>query len=581
MHTRALLFSLAAPLLVGSTGSAQNASALLREGDALVGAPPGHVVTSLNSSNTNAQGGYVVGLSSSDGVLTLSHAWGSADGTGPGILQTEGNPGGLLQSSFESFLGLANDGAVCYSATVTGGIHTGDDSAWLGNTPVAIEQDPIATLPGKFFSFASRPSVTADGVPYFVGGITSFAGGATESRALFFGGVPGALLQGGDVLPNLPEPLSTSNTVSFDYRLSSLGTNSIVEVEMSGPSVTSSSNNAMVISGSGLILGGSLVQEGLTIPVGVGGDGAEAWDNFDFMGVTEAGEYFFSGDTDGGSATDEFIVQNGVVRFREGDTVDARVLAGSIEAAFMNEAGQLMYVWDVEDGGGGSDEALFFEDQLLLVVGDEVDWDGDGNLDAGFVVAGFTGIAAASLGSDGTLYFTADVDTNGGGLLEGFFAFYPGSPPFGSTYCLGDGSGTACPCGNLGGTGHGCANSSGNGALLVGAGSLSVAADDVVFSLAQGPAHVPAIVFTGTAQANGGAGSLFGDGLLCASGMIQRLHVVFLDGAGGGSWGPGLQPQGGWLASDTRHVQGWYRDVSGPCNGGFNTSQALSVTFEP
>jgi len=147
--------------------------------------------------------------------------------------------------------------------------------------------------------------------------------------------------------------------------------------------------------------------------------------------------------------------------------------------------------------------------------------------------------------------------------------------------CSGDGSGTACPCGNSGGAGEGCANSTGVGASLSLGGSLSVGADDLTVSLDQGPSGVPAIVFTGTLQANGGAGAVFGDGLLCATGNIQRLNVEFLDGSGSGTWGPGLQVLGGWGAGSTRIVQGWYRDNAGPCSTGFNTTQAFEVSFLP
>lgn len=150
------------------------------------------------------------------------------------------------------------------------------------------------------------------------------------------------------------------------------------------------------------------------------------------------------------------------------------------------------------------------------------------------------------------------------------------------TFCFGDGSGAACPCGNFGTSGTGCANSTGNGALLSVSGSNSVGADDITFSVTGGPAGVPGIVFTGTLTAGGGLGTPFGDGLLCASGAIQRLNVEFLDGAGAATWGPGLQPQGGWLPSDTRHVQAWYRNTAGsPCGGDFNTSQAVTITFGP
>lgn len=152
---------------------------------------------------------------------------------------------------------------------------------------------------------------------------------------------------------------------------------------------------------------------------------------------------------------------------------------------------------------------------------------------------------------------------------------------FYSTYCYGDGSASTCPCGNIGAAGEGCANSAGHGATLTPSGSNDVGLDDISFLVTQGPPGVPGILFTGTVQAGGGNGFVFGDGLLCATGSIQRLQVRFLDGSGSATWGPGLQPQGGWNPGDTRHVQAWYRDVTGPCNGGFNTSHAVTINFQP
>ena len=46
-------------------------------------------------------------------------------------------------------------------------------------------------------------------------------------------------------------------------------------------------------------------------------------------------------------------------------------------------------------------------------------------------------------------------------------------------YCFGDGSATLCPCGNFGTPGKGCANSSGDGAVLSGGGTTSIGQNDL------------------------------------------------------------------------------------------------------
>ena len=43
---------------------------------------------------------------------------------------------------------------------------------------------------------------------------------------------------------------------------------------------------------------------------------------------------------------------------------------------------------------------------------------------------------------------------------------------------------------------------------------------------------------------------------------------------------PRQSVQGGWGAGDQRWFQVWYRDTTGPCNGQFNTSSGLDVTFD-
>jgi len=152
----------------------------------------------------------------------------------------------------------------------------------------------------------------------------------------------------------------------------------------------------------------------------------------------------------------------------------------------------------------------------------------------------------------------------------------------GHGYCFGDGSATFCPCGNLGGGGEGCANSSGAGATISAEGSSSVGADDLVF---QGDGLLPgqpALLFAGLNAVNNGDGVIFGDGLRCAGGSVVRLGVRQPDANGAATWGPGLGAQGGWQPGDTRRLQIWYRDPNGsPCGTGFNLTNGHELVFLP
>lgn len=152
----------------------------------------------------------------------------------------------------------------------------------------------------------------------------------------------------------------------------------------------------------------------------------------------------------------------------------------------------------------------------------------------------------------------------------------------GVAYCFGDGSGTFCPCGNVGAADEGCQNSTGVGAMVTGTGTSSVTAADLGF---QATGLVPgqtAILFDGTAQLVNGNGILFGDGLRCAGGQLQRRGYQTADGGGGAVWFPYQSGFGTWLPGDTRQFQVWYSDpVGSPCASAFNTTNALEVNFIP
>lgn len=151
-------------------------------------------------------------------------------------------------------------------------------------------------------------------------------------------------------------------------------------------------------------------------------------------------------------------------------------------------------------------------------------------------------------------------------------------------FCAGDGSGVACPCGNTGATGRGCANSSfAAGAQLSSTGTPSIALDTVVLTATDIPG--PALFF----QSDGLSASAlaFGDGLLCATTGIVRLGVVFPT-AGVAAYPGGTTPNpvhvagAPVVAGSTKHYQGWYRDAAAFCTTDtFNMTNGVSWTWQP
>lgn len=544
---------------------AQSPTALLREGDALTGGPAGHTVTGFNVPAINSVGGYSVLLTSDDGVATLSQAWGSpvTGAAAPDIFLTEQTVGSLEQTSWETLsYGIGDGGELGYSSSGNGGPVGGFDSVWRDLTPLMVEGDPIAALPGKFWRFGSRPKSLSDGTVVFVGGITSTAGGSTESYGLFADDQP--VLLGGDVLPGLPGPLTpTGSAFSFDFQYSRNGSHYLVEVTMDG--FTTADDNAMVLSGSGLDIGGSLVREGSPVPASAGGIGGENWDNFDFVAVLNDGQYLFTGDTDNAdTAVDEFIVKNGTIIKREGDTVGGLPLVGGVLGATMNENGDVAYIWDVDDNGTNR-EVLVLNDQIVLAEFDTVDVDGDGVADPGNTLADFESGSQLCLADDGSLYFIADVDTGGGNLVEVFYVIEGSGGGIGTPYC------TATP------------NSSGSAAAMSAAGSDSVAANNLVLVAQPVPANQNGLFYYGPEAGL----APFGNGFRCVNpGSTGFARLAIESASSGGVLSHSLDntapPTATTLitAGSTWFFQAWFRD---PAAGGafFNLSDGLEITFQP
>ena len=514
---------------------AQVATSLLNEGDPMPAAGAGHTVQYINNTAVNGVGGYSATLSTTDGTTTLSHAWGNPTG-GPGaIIRTEGLVGIYDQLSWESFFGMDDLGQISYSPSCTDTVSgaTGLDCVFVDGTPFAVEGLPIASLPGKEFRFASRPGITNNGMPYWVSGIDDIATGASEGNGLFT--PAGVLIKTGDVIAGLPAPLGP-NAADFDARFSAQGGHYIIGTTTTA---ATTADFFVLLDGAPIPSGAGILGEGQPVPVAAGGIGGENWDNFDFMGVNENGDYMVTGDTDY-TGFDEFVAFNGTIIHREGDVLDGETLTGSIDGAFMNEAGDIAFIWDIVDATAGSLEALYLNDKLILKEGDAVDLYGqDGYVEATSILADFTGITALTMGPQLNIYFTADIDVNGTPTsssddIEGFF-------------CIGIGNWTDL--------GNGLAGTGGITPILSGSGTLQAGAPATI-SLSNALPGSSAWLILGLAQIN----MSFRGGV-----MVPSMDVIF----------PGLPVSGtgdlvlatAWppVPSGTPiYFQYWVVDAAGP-----------------
>ena len=159
-------------------------------------------------------------------------------------------------------------------------------------------------------------------------------------------------------------------------------------------------------------------------------------------------------------------------------------------------------------------------------------------------------------------------------------ASYSSDP--GTSFCVGDGVSTPCPCGNPSTNGGGCANGTGDGGVLSGSGAASVSLDSLVLSSTGLVSGQPGLYFQGNNAINGGLGNPFGDGLRCAGGGVIRLQVGFADAGGASATTANLVLKGGVIAGDTKRYQLWYRDpLTTPCGSSFNLSNGVEMVFTP
>jgi len=167
---------------------------------------------------------------------------------------------------------------------------------------------------------------------------------------------------------------------------------------------------------------------------------------------------------------------------------------------------------------------------------------------------------------------------------------FAGNCGTGTPFCAGDGSlSTACPCGNSGGTGRGCANSQNPaGAFLKALGRTSP--DMVVLTASGLLASVPCIFLQGSTEVVTGAP--FGDGVRCVGGQLLRLSLEFASSGLASYPGPGeptITARAAALGAPiapgtTRWYQTYYRDADLafcplPSGNSWNVTSGVAITW--
>jgi len=147
--------------------------------------------------------------------------------------------------------------------------------------------------------------------------------------------------------------------------------------------------------------------------------------------------------------------------------------------------------------------------------------------------------------------------------------------------CVGDGSVTNCPCGNLGDAQRGCSHSGGHGARLVLGGSQFDELGGLMVEAIALPPQTPALLFTG--GLSGEAIVMpFNDGTLCfGGGSVVRHGARFADALGSAYWTGDFDASTGRDPGEQIVLQVWFRDPEGPCGTGSNFTQAVRMRVKP
>jgi hypothetical protein len=291
--------------------------------------------------------------------------------------------------------------------------------------------------------------------------------------------------------------------------------------------------------------------------------------------INDTGHWVAAWDDDNPTTTDDgFILVDGNIYVQEGQAAPIGggfVLEGvsfNNGGVQISEIGDITWTAEWNDPDTSKDKGLYRNFQLLVQEGVTM----IGGLAVIDIRTSQSGEEMSV--SDSGRFITKELHLDGS--LEGIYLIDI-NPVV--SYCDSVSSVSGCPCGNIGATGEGCQNSTGAGALLSATGSSSITADDLVLMGTQLPPSKPGLFFTGPNQVGAGSGSLFGDGLLCVGGSIQRLQTVFSDLSGNAQTTLSIATGGGVTVGSVANYQLWFRDPAGPCGAAFNTTNALSLIW--
>jgi len=562
--------------LLDAHATAQTLTAIVRDGDVVTGVGN---ITSIENLAVNAAGAWVV-EADTDNPNGLADYVTLRNGV---LFLREGDPVALpAGATVGAFDGLSlNAGGVVGWNLFLDGLTTTSDSGVFYDTALVIQEGSVSTAPqfgaNTVYTGFFDARINDANLMFLVASVDDPLIAGTTNRALVLVQVAagGALVsenvisKQGDLIPG--EAVETVDDFGTAPHTSAFNTQgrSIFFVDLTG---TSTTDGLFVMADAAPV--SILAREGTPSPI----NGR----NYDTLAgrpvdINDASQYVMRVNLDGSILDDELILRDSlVVIAREGfgpTSISPFTLTGFGTGALRIDAGgNTFWLGDWNDPDTTRDVGIFRNDQLI-------------------VQEGVTTVGGQTIQSISTVQDNFTISPDGryllfecklqGGVDAAVLLDLNGVPS--QAYCFGDGTGTACPCGNVGAPGNGCPSSlNANGANLAASGPSSLANDTLVLS-GTGMPNSSALYFQGTTQVGGGSGAVFGDGLRCAAGSIVRLKTVMnLAGASQfpGPGDPSVSVRGMVVAPGTRTYQVWYRNAAAFCNPEtFNLTNGVLVTW--
>eukprot|EP00913_Durusdinium_trenchii_P006084 g5696.t1 len=281
---------------------------------------------------------------------------------------------------------------------------------------VLSEGDPAPNAPGFTITELERPNLTDAGVGYWIAGLNDGAGGtATASTRIHRRATDGSIT----TLVSEGDTLGATTVGPIGPHLDVSGDNEQVIFLFTDPAQPGASDLRLAVNG--------VVVAGEGLPTGDGDD----WDNFDSVSINSSGDYAFTGDTNAGKTTDQFLALNAQIILREDDlTLSGRLDGSGTDAISINDLGQIATIWEIRtDAVPASTESLLFVRDTdnatgslyrLLSIGDAIDVDGDDLAD--WIIDDFRASASLApgldLAEDGRVFVEVTLNSADGSLIN-------------------------------------------------------------------------------------------------------------------------------------------------------------------